>query len=455
MRKRIFLAVLMIAALVLSTSCSLIVKDADVDAQTTVIDVAGQTITKAEVQQAVENTLSYQSYIYSMYGYTYDATDAKNIADAQDSAIDALIQQAVTDQKIAELGFDQFTDEELSEMQASVDETYNGYLDSVKTYYFADTELTGDELDAAIAAKMAELGYPDAASLLKDQKTSKSDEKLKDYVVKDVTVTEDEIQAEYDSRVEAAKSSYADDLSQFGSDISDGSTIYYRPAGYRYVKNILVKLTDDDNTAISDLNSQITDVQSNLDTNATAQAALPEDATTDTEEQAQSRAALVATQAELQAQLSDLNSQLATATEAAYANIQPKIDEIVAKLDAGEDFDTVMEAYGEDTGMQSEPAKTNGYPVCKGDTNWVEEFTTASMALANVGDVSAPFRTSYGIHIVKYQSDIAEGVVALDDVKDTISADLLSTKQDDLYNTTVSQWVTAANAKVYKDRLAD
>ncbi len=455
MRKRIFLAVLMIAALVLSTSCSLIVKDADVDAQTTVIDVAGQTITKAEVQQAVENTLSYQSYLYSMYGYTYDATDAKNIADAQDSAIDALIQQAVTNQKIAELGFDQFTDEELSEMQASVDETYNGYLDSVKTYYFADTELTGDELDAAIAAKMAELGYPDAASLLKDQKTSKSDEKLKDYVVKDVTVTEDEIQAEYDSRVEAAKSSYADDLSQFGSDISDGSTIYYRPAGYRYVKNILVKLTDDDNTAISDLNSQITDVQSNLDTNATSQAALPEDATTDTEEQAQSRAALVATQAELQAQLSDLNSQLATATEAAYANIQPKIDEIVAKLDAGEDFDTVMEAYGEDTGMQSEPAKTNGYPVCKGDTNWVEEFTTASMALANVGDVSAPFRTSYGIHIVKYQSDIAEGVVALDDVKDTISADLLSTKQDDLYNTTVSQWVTDANAKVYKDRLTD
>lgn len=455
MRKRIFLAVLMVAALVLSTSCSLIVKDAEVDAQTTVIEVAGQTITKAEVQQAVENTLSYQSYLYSMYGYTYDTTDADNIADAQDSAIDALIQQAVIDQKIAELGLDQFTDEEISEMQASVDETYNGYLDSVKTYYFADTELTGDELDAAIAAKMAELGYPDTDALLKDQKTSKSDEKLKDYVVKDVAVTEDEIQTEYDSRVEAAKSSYADDLSQFGSDISNGSTIYYRPAGYRYVKNILVKLTDDDNTAISDLNSQIADVQSSLDTNTTSQAALPEDATTDTEEQAQSRAALIATQTELEAQLSDLNSQLETATEAAYANIQPKIDEIVAKLDAGEDFDTLMETYGEDTGMQSEPAKTDGYPVCEGDTNWVEEFTTASMALANVGDVSAPFRTSYGIHIVKYISGVAEGVVALDDVKDTISTDLLSTKQDDLYNTTVSQWVTDANAKVYKDRLTD
>jgi parvulin-like peptidyl-prolyl isomerase len=112
-----------------------------------------------------------------------------------------------------------------------------------------------------------------------------------------------------------------------------------------------------------------------------------------------------------------------------------------------------MAEYGEDTGMQSDPAKTDGYPVCAGDTNWVDAFTEAAMSLGKVGDVSAPFRTDYGIHIVKYISDITEGAVPLADVKDTISADLLSTKQDDLYDTTVSGWVTDANAKVYKDRL--
>ena len=105
--------------------------------------------------------------------------------------------------------------------------------------------------------------------------------------------------------------------------------------------------------------------------------------------------------------------------------------------------------------MQSDPGKTNGYPVCADDTNYVDEFTTAAMALAKVGDVSEPFQTQYGIHIVKYVSDITEGAVPLDEVKDTVSAEVLKTKQDDLYQTTLDQWITEANAKTYKDRLAD
>ena len=77
------------------------------------------------------------------------------------------------------------------------------------------------------------------------------------------------------------------------------------------------------------------------------------------------------------------------------------------------------------------------------------------MTLVKVGDVSEPFQTQYGIHIVKYVSDITEGAVPLDEVKDAVSADVLKTKQDDLYQTTLDQWIKDANAKTYKDRLAD
>jgi hypothetical protein len=41
----------LVAALVLSTGCSLIVKDEAVDAQTTIIEVAGKTYTKAECRR--------------------------------------------------------------------------------------------------------------------------------------------------------------------------------------------------------------------------------------------------------------------------------------------------------------------------------------------------------------------------------------------------------------------
>ena len=455
MRKRVFLAILMIAAIVLTTSCSLIEKDAAVDAQTVIIEVAGKTITKAEVQTAVENTLSYQEYIYSMYGMSYDSTDADTIASAQDSTISTLVQNAVVAKKVIDLGFDTFTDEELAALQTSVDDTYKSYVDSVTSSNFADTTLTGEELDKAIADKMTELGYPTKESLLASQKETKAEEKLKADVVKDVTVSDEEIQTEYDSKVEAAKSSYAENLSQFSTDVSNGTTVYYRPAGYRYVKNILCKLSDEDSTAISDLESQITAKQSDLDTNTSSLAALPEDATTDTADQAKSRETLTAEKTQLEADLADLNTKLDAAKETAYAAIQPKVDEIVAKLAAGEDFDALMAQYGEDPGMQSDPGKTDGYPVCAGDTQWASEFTEAAMTLVKIGDVSAPFRTSYGIHIVKYVSDIAEGAVPLAEVKVAIQTELLSTKQDDLYNTTVEQWVTEANAMIYKDRLAD
>ena len=455
MRKRFFLAILMIAALVLSTSCSLIVKDAAVDAQTVIIEVAGKSITKAEVQTATQNTLSYQQYMYSMYGMTFDATDADTISDAQDSAIQSLVQQAVIDKKTQDMGFVTFTDEELATMQKDVETTYEGYVSSVKTNYFADTTLTGDDLDKAVAEKMTALGYPDSATLLESKKATEAEAKLKASVVKDVTLSDDEIQAGYDAKVVAAQSSYTETLSQFGTDVNNGTTIYYRPAGYRYVKNILRKLSTDDSTKISDLNTQLTSAQSDLTTNTTSLAALPTDATTDTADQAKSREQLTAQKAELETSITDLTSQLDAAKEAAYAAIQPTVDEIVAKLNAGEDFDALMTEYGEDTGMQSDPAKTNGYPVCAGDTNWVDAFTEAAMSLVKVGDVSAPFRTDYGIHIVKYVSDITEGAVPLSEVKDTLSASLLTTKQDDLYTTTVEQWVTEANAKIYKSRLAD
>ena len=85
----------------------------------------------------------------------------------------------------------------------------------------------------------------------------------------------------------------------------------------------------------------------------------------------------------------------------------------------------------------------------------MESFRDAAMALAKVGDVSEPVRSSYGIHLIKYVSDAVEGPVAFDDVKDTIYESLLSTKQDDAYNATVDEWVAAADAKVDRDALKD
>ena len=85
MRKRVVLALLLVVAMVVTSSCSLIVKDAEVDAQTPIITVVGQTFTKGEVNALVQNSLNYQASLYSMYGMTFDPTSESAISSAQES----------------------------------------------------------------------------------------------------------------------------------------------------------------------------------------------------------------------------------------------------------------------------------------------------------------------------------------------------------------------------------
>ena len=455
MRKYALLAALMAFVIAFTSGCSLIVKDAEVDAQTVIIEVAAQSFVKEDVQQAIENVLDYQEYMYSYYGLSFDRTDADSIASAQDSAIDGLIEEAVINQKIQEYGLDQFTDEELAAMNETVDESYESYISYVSAYYFADTELTGEELDAAIEAKMLELGYSTKESMLEQEKSDVSMEKLTDMVVEDVTVSEDEIETEYNTNVADAITAYASSLTQYASDVSSGAIIYFVPQGYRYVKNLLVKISDEDNTELESLSSEISDKQDTYNAIQEAIAELPEDSADDTEDQAKSREELTGQEVTLSAEIDSLTGQYDTLTETAYTTIQPTVNEVLSKIDAGEDFDTLIAEYGEDTGMMSEPEMSTGYLMCEGLSTYVEEFVTESMALENVGDISEPFRTSYGIHIVQYASDLESGQVALADIHDQIEAELLTAKQDQVYDETVNQWIADADAKIYTKRLAD
>ena len=66
---------------------------------------------------------------------------------------------------------------------------------------------------------------------------------------------------------------------------------------------------------------------------------------------------------------------------------------VKAKLDAGEDFDALMEEYNEDPGEG-----TAGYTFGRGEM--VPEFEAAAFAL-KPGEISGIIETSYGYHIIK------------------------------------------------------
>ncbi|MEI3585174.1 peptidylprolyl isomerase [Agathobaculum sp.] len=106
---------------------------------------------------------------------------------------------------------------------------------------------------------------------------------------------------------------------------------------------------------------------------------------------------------------------------------------ILDRINAGEDFDTLMNQYSEDTGLSNNP---NGYTFTEGQM--VTEFYDGAKALAE-DEVSELVKSSYGYHIIKR--------VKLDDSQlDNFKSDIISAisgSMDEL----LQQWMDEAQVE--------
>ncbi|MCH5286924.1 MAG: peptidylprolyl isomerase [Christensenellaceae bacterium] len=477
MQKKALLALLLALMMTLS-GCALIQKDLEVDRATEIVRVGDTVFTKGEIQDEVDYQLAYMSYYYSLFGLSFDPTSAQNIADMQDDVIDMLVENAVLNAKAKELGFDQLTEEEQAEVAASADATWETNRQSVQTNYFADTELEGDELTAALDAKIEELGvtYED---VLESETNAYALQKLKASVTDPVTVTDEELQEHLEEHVASAQTSYESNLSSYGISVNNGSTVYYRPAGYRMVKQILIKFNEEDSDAIASYQSSL----SAAGTTATAQQNLlfslevedidalvaqvgleinPEtgDITDMTasfaEDVDEDVAAAVQELAKAQAQQEFFTNKIEEATRAAFANIAEEADEVLAQLAEGADWDELAAEHNDDPGMQAGAATAEtGYAVCEGFTSFDSAFTEAAMAIPEVGQWSDKTEGAYGYYIIQYTSDVEEGPVSLDEVRDTLTNEVLTEKQNEAYTAQVAAWVEEADVEINKKPLND
>ena len=68
------------------------------------------------------------------------------------------------------------------------------------------------------------------------------------------------------------------------------------------------------------------------------------------------------------------------------------------------------------------------------------------MALANVGDITeTPVISTSGVHIIRYESDVTPGAVALDEIHDTLYEDTLETMKQDHFDSELESWISALN----------
>ena len=405
---------------------------------------------------------------YAQYGLSID-----DYADGiKEDILKSLVKSAVIDAKAEALGLSQLDDETLANLQAEAAETFENYLSSYKSYFAADAATDEEAREQTIAA-LEQYGLTQE-TLTQQTIDGYVDEQLYNYVTADVAVTDEDVQAKYDAMVAEAQESYADDYG-YNNARNSGATIVWNPEGYRAVKHVLIKFDDEQAKQYSELHSTLDSLNAELealDTPAETEAPVEvEDADVEVEEapaeeaeteeapaeEAEAEATPEVTpeptpeprsRQEIQSDIGNVASEI----EVLYSQLMPQAQQVIDEFNGGTDFDTLIEKYNADPGMQNEPTATNGYAVSAGSTTWDPAFTEGAMSIEAVGQISGPVYGQNGIHVIYYLSDITPGPVALEDIADAVKEAALQDKTSETYDSQVDAWVEEAHPVYHVDR---
>lgn len=186
---------------------------------------------------------------YQYYGMLgYDLSSEAMIKQLQDSVFDNLVRAEVIRQQAEKEGITLSAAEE-EEIQASVLQEYEGFIEQFKTYAeqegAADTAARAKELleEALAVDGMTIESYRERSA--SEMRKSRAADKLYEKVIADVSFTGQDAPAVFEQDVAAAKEKYEAQPSLYATDLSayqqsGGVPPLYIPEGYVRVKHILM-----------------------------------------------------------------------------------------------------------------------------------------------------------------------------------------------------------------------
>ena len=314
----------------------------------------------------------------------------------------------------------QLTDEEKAQAQAAAEQTFAANL-AISAY-------TGETV-------------PTLAELTRQEEEKLVDQKLRQAVVKDVTVTDEDIQALLEELAADQRREFDQDPDLYGFSVNEGEEVFYAPSGYRYVKRLLLQVGT---AEIARLNADYVRAETALND---ARARL-EEATQAHDQQAIRMYYEEVTNLEevTERARKSLNAVLATD----WRNADRELALIVEQIANGTDFDSLIAEFGTDTHMPPQ-----GYAVREGFTGLAPELVSLAMSLDTVGAVSQPVLTPEGYSILQYSGDVPTGLAPLNAVPQALVDGLLEQKQQAAFEAQVSQWLAEADIEIDLSVLED
>ncbi len=383
MKKNNLLALLLALVLTLTSVCAFAENEVPDDPVLGSAYDGEVTVTLSEIRDDFESMLAYYLNYYAQYGYQMDEYDVQFQSSVAQETVNSALSLKIVDRYAAKNGY-ALTPEKEEMLAAQV----TAQLDSAREYYeryLADYGITGEELEKIVTEELAAAGY--TFDLFYDN--AKLGDVL-DYLLalatEGVSVTEEDVKAAFDAKVEAAKAAYAD-ADAFISDYINGADILYTPEGMRVVQAIYFAPVDE-----------------------TAEPA------------------------------ADASGIDALAGE-------EKAKAVLELIKGGADYAETMIAYNEDSSGAEQLLA--GFPVSAASVTYGEEFKTAAMALENIGDVSDVLATDYGCFILRYAKDLEAGAADFETRKDAETADALLAKKDEVFGAYLDAVLTEANIEIF------
>ena len=353
--------------------------------------------------------------------------------------VDTLAEEAIVQYMAGELGLG-LTEEQQAQFAEEAQQAYEGLVDSYYQTYLANQYESEEEGLAAAAQAVIDMGY-DYDYYLEALTDNQLVSNVYDYVTKDVTVSEEEIEAAYDGYVADDEATYANPY-QFENAFSSDTTIYYTPEGYRNVKHILFKFDDDQATRYDELSTRLADLEAEQVAAAEAADATPAPEAEDGE--AESPRAIT----EIEADIAQVSADL----DALYEELMPEAEAAIERFNAGEDIDALIAELSDDNMPEA------GYVVSEtadaAAQAWDPAFTAGALSIEEVGGLSEPVRGVYGIHLIYYAGDLTPGATPLEDVHDVVEEQTLQNKITQTYADQISAWKEELNLVTYPENLA-
>lgn len=434
----------------------------DKDYAAVVAEYDGGTVTKGEVLGSFASMYSYYAQMYSMFGMSMTSDVVESV---KQQAVESAVESVAVAKELEKRGLS-LSEEKLAEVEANAAENYQSAYDTFYAEASGKDEVKARQTEYDLYAN----GYTKEV-FYNTQLDQANHDLLEETVKAEIPdLTEEQLQKAFDDKVAEDQADYADNVSGFETAMSsDDDIVAWMPEGYRTVKHILVKPEDDVLAAVTDAREALSDAEEALeeleaeleDLNDAddAEEATEDDTEAEDEEVAAEPVDAPRTAEEIQADIDEAQAAVDAAKKAVedaeaacLESVKDKTDEIYAKIEAGEDFNALIEEYGEDPGMQNEPTASRGYYVTAEQGNWDANFNAGAMSLENVGDVTlTPVISTSGVHIIRYESDVTPGPVELDSIRDALYATTLETMQDEHYEETLSGLVEALNPVYHID----